>query len=293
MKDVIREQGISQDTFYRWRWKYGGFEVNEAKRLRELEDENRRLKRWVADLTLDNRALKDVVSRKNGEAAGQESGGSPRPAGPRPERTPRLSAGWDRTLEPSLRAAPGPDDEALRQQLVELAGRWRRSGYRGLHRVLRRQGTRVNLKRVYRVVREAGLQVRRRQRKRLKRAPRGPMPRPERPNEVWAMDFVHDGLVEGRRIRALTILDLCTREAPWIEVATSIPGDRVVRVLERLAEVHGLPKRIISDNGSEFRSLALATWAEKRGVELDFIAPASPCRTPSSRASTGRSGTSA
>ena len=136
--------------------------------------------------------------------------------------------------------APRPDrDEALRQQLVELAGRWRRSGYRGLHRVLRRQGTRANLKRVYRVVREAGFQVRRRQRKRLKRTPRGPMPRPERPNEVWAMDFVHDGLVEGRRIRALTILDLCTREAPWIEVATSIPGDRVVRVLERLAEVHG------------------------------------------------------
>ena len=177
----------------------------------------------------------------------------------------------------SHRYAPSPDrDEALRQQLVELAGRWRRSGYRGLHRVLRRQGTRVNLKRVYRVVREAGLQVHRRQRKRLKRAPRGPMPRPERPNEVWAMDFVHDGLVEGRRIRALTILDLCTREAPWIEVATSIPGDRVVRVLERLAEVHGLPKRIISDNGPEFRSLALATWAEKRGVELDFIEPGKP-----------------
>ena len=177
----------------------------------------------------------------------------------------------------SHRYAPRPDrDEALRQQLVELAGRWRRSGYRGLHRVLRRQGTRVNLKRIYRVVREAGLQVRRRQRKRLKRTPRGPMPRPERPNEVWAMDFVHDGLVEGRRIRALTILDLCTREAPWIEVATSIPGDRVARVLERLAEVHGLPKRIISDNGPEFRSLALATWAEKRGVELDFIAPGKP-----------------
>ena len=64
MKDVIREQGISQDTFYRWRRKYGGLEVNEAKRLRELEDENSRLKRLVADLTLDNRALKDVVSRK-------------------------------------------------------------------------------------------------------------------------------------------------------------------------------------------------------------------------------------
>jgi len=64
VKEVIREHGISQDTFYRWRRKYGGLEVSEAKRLRELEDENKRLKNVVAELTLDNRALKDVVSRK-------------------------------------------------------------------------------------------------------------------------------------------------------------------------------------------------------------------------------------
>lgn len=64
VKEVIREHAISQDTFYRWRRKYGGLEVNEAKRLRDLEEENRQLKRVVADLTLDNRALKDVVSKK-------------------------------------------------------------------------------------------------------------------------------------------------------------------------------------------------------------------------------------
>ena len=64
VKDVIREHGISQDTFYRWRRKYGSLEVSEAKRLRELEDENKRLKRLVADLTLDNQALKDVASRR-------------------------------------------------------------------------------------------------------------------------------------------------------------------------------------------------------------------------------------
>ena len=153
---------------------------------------------------------------------------------------------------------------------------WRRSGYRDLHRVLWRQGTRVNLKRVYRVYRKAGLQVRRRKRKRLKRAPRGPMARPERPNEVWALDFVRDGLGDGRRIRALTRLDLCTREAPWIEVATSTSADRVVRVLEHLAQVRGLPRRMLSDNGPEFRSLAMATWAEQRGVELDSIEPGQP-----------------
>jgi putative transposase len=64
VKEVLRDHGISQDTFYRWRRKYGGLEVSDAKRLRELEEENRRLKQAVAELTLDNRALKDVVSRK-------------------------------------------------------------------------------------------------------------------------------------------------------------------------------------------------------------------------------------
>jgi len=90
------------------------------------------------------------------------------------------------------------------------------------------------------------------------------------------MDFVHDSLVDGRRIRAFTIIDLCTRESPAIEVATSIPGDRVVRVLDQLAETHGLPQRIVCDNGPEFLSFALAVWAQDRGVELDYIEPGKP-----------------
>ena len=172
-------------------------------------------------------------------------------------------------------ALPGRDDE-LRERLPELAAKWRRFGYRGLHRLLRREGVEVNHKRLYRVYRELGLQVRQRKRKRLKRPARGPAPVPVERNESWGMDFVHDGLVDGRRIRALTIVDHCTREVPCIEVATSLPGERVVRVLDRLAEAHGLPKRITCDNGPEFISLAMATWAEDHDVELDFIDPAKP-----------------
>jgi len=135
----------------------------------------------------------------------------------------------------SLRYEPREkDDEALRDRLTELARKWRRAGYRGLHRHLRREGWEINHKRLYRVYREMGLQVRRRKRKRLKRPARGEVALPTKRNEVWAMDFVHDSLVDGRRIRAFTIVDLCTRECPAIEVATSIPGDRVVRVLDRL-----------------------------------------------------------
>lgn len=168
------------------------------------------------------------------------------------------------------------DDEGLGDRLQELAAKWRRFGYRQLHRLLRREGYRTNRKRVYRVYRDLGLQVRRRWRRRLKCLPRSPRATPLQANEVWAMDFVHDALIDGRRIRALTIIDLCTREAPWIEVSTSIPGDRVVRVLDQLAEAHGLPRRLVTDNGPEFLSIALATWAEERGVELDFIEPGKP-----------------
>ena len=99
---------------------------------------------------------------------------------------------------------------------------------------------------------------------------RGETPAPKERNEVWAMDFVHDSLVDGRRISALTIAALCTREAPWIEVATSIPGERVARVLDHLAEAHGLPQRIICDNSPEFLSFAMAVWAEERNVEIDY-----------------------
>lgn len=167
-------------------------------------------------------------------------------------------------------------DETLGGRLQELAAKWRRFGYRQLHRLLCREGWEINHKRLYRVYRELGLQVRRRKRKRLKRVPRGPIPLPTERNDTWAMDFVHDGLVDGRRIRALTILDVCTRESPGIEVAISIPGDRVVRVLDRLAEVHGLPRRITVDNGPEFLSVVLASWAEDHGVDLDFIDPGKP-----------------
>lgn len=167
-------------------------------------------------------------------------------------------------------------DEALRERLQELAARWRRFGYRQLHRLLRREGWELNHKRLYRVYRELGLQVRKRKRKRLKRPPRGPMPLPTERNTVWAMDFVHDGLVDGRRLRALTIVDVCTRESPAIEVAISLPGERVVRVLEDLAETHGLPSRIVVDNGPEFQSAAVMSWAEDREVDLDFIDPGKP-----------------
>lgn len=169
-----------------------------------------------------------------------------------------------------------PDTE-LRARLHELAARRPRWGYRQLTRLLRRRpGPRVNSKRVQRIYQEEGLQVRRRRRKRRAVVPRTPMPMPTRPNERWSMDFVRDTLGDGRAFRALTIVDDCTRESPAIEVDFSLPGARVVSVLDRLAQARGLPQAIVCDNGPEFTGEALDEWAFQHGVTLAFIDPGKP-----------------
>jgi len=168
------------------------------------------------------------------------------------------------------------DDQALRQRLRELAGERRRFGYRRLTVLLRREGQVVNPKRVYRIYCEEGLAVRRRKRKRLKAEARTPLMLPGRPDQVWTMDFTHDNLSSGRKFRTLNLMDGFTREAPRIEVDTSLPGARVVRVLEEVARERGYPHAIQADNGPEFLSRVVDQWAFEHGVELHFIAPGKP-----------------
>jgi putative transposase len=142
-----------------------------------------------------------------------------------------------------------PDPAELVARLRELAAVKRRYGYRRLHVLLRREGFVVNRKRVQRLYREAGLTVRRRKRKRIGPVERHPLPKPVAPNISWSMDFVADGLGDGRRLRCLTIVDDCTRECLAIEVDTSLTGKRVVAVLERLIELRGCPQSITVDHG--------------------------------------------
>ena len=169
------------------------------------------------------------------------------------------------------------DDTAIRVRLRELAAMRRRWGYRRMHVLLRREGTQVNHKRVYRIYREEGLSVRRRKRKRGVSAARTPLLRPELPNEVWGLDFVSDALAWGRKLRMLTVLDLYTREALAIEVDTSLSGGRVARVLERIITERGqAPQAIVLDNGPELTSKAMDQWAYERGVRLHFIDPGKP-----------------
>jgi putative transposase len=168
------------------------------------------------------------------------------------------------------------DEEALRTRLRSLAGLHSRWGYRRLHILLQREVGRINRKRVYRLYREERLALRRRKRKRVAVPPRGAGEQTWKRGEAWSMDFMQDVLVDGRRFRTLNVLDLVTRECLALEVDTSLPGQRVTRLLDQLVAWHGTPKQITVDNGPEFAGQALDAWAYAHGVTLDFIEPGKP-----------------
>ena len=167
-----------------------------------------------------------------------------------------------------------PDDAELTDRLRALAAQKRRYGYRRLHVLLCREGWVINRKRTYRVYHAAGLMVRRR--KRIAGIERLEKVMATAPNQSWSMDFVSDGFVDGRRLRCLNIVDDFTKECLAIEVDTSLPGRRVVTVLERLAESRGLPQSVTVDNGPEFVSKVLDEWAYQQQLQLRFIEPGKP-----------------
>lgn len=173
-------------------------------------------------------------------------------------------------------ASKRPSDDELANRLRALAEQKRRYGYRRLHVLLRREGWEINRKRTYRVYHAAGLMVRRRKRKRIAGIERTIKVPATAPNQSWSMDFVSDGFVDGRRLRCLNIVDDFTKECLAIEVDTSLPGRRVVAVLERLAELRGLPKSVTIDNGPEFAGKVLDEWAYRMQLKLKFIAPGKP-----------------
>lgn len=182
------------------------------------------------------------------------------------------------------------DDADLVARLRELASERPRYGYRRLHALLRRdkRWRTVNRKLVYRLYKTAGLAVRRRSRKKLRITRPAPPTPVSRVNERWSMDFVHDSLADGRTFRTFNVVDAYTRECHAIEVDTSLPAARVVRVLDKLVWEHGLPESLRVDNGPEFISTTLEAWATKHGVKLDFIQPGKPTQNAHVESFNGR-----
>jgi putative transposase len=166
---------------------------------------------------------------------------------------------------------------ALRQRIREIAQARVRYGYRKIRVLLNREGWKVGKKRVYRLYREEGLSLRQKPRRRRRVAVyRRERTKPRAPNEVWSLDFMADQLVDGRRFRALTVVDVFTRESLSIEVGQSLKGDDVVRVLNRIRQERGKPKILFCDNGAEFTSQIMDLWAYQNGVRIDFSRPGKP-----------------
>lgn len=168
------------------------------------------------------------------------------------------------------------DDSSLIEALHELVAKHPSIGFWKCYYRLRRQGFACNHKRLYRVYTMLRLNARRRAKRRLPQRVKEPLFLPEGLNHSWSMDFVCDSLTDGRRFRILNIIDDYNRESLAIEIDTSLPSQRVIRVLERLIETREAPRQIRVDNGPEFISDRLGSFCEQHGIELKFIQPGKP-----------------
>jgi len=166
--------------------------------------------------------------------------------------------------------------EGLRIRLRELAAARVRFGYRRLTVLLRRDGWRVNAKRIYRLSTEEGLTVRTKHRTKAAGRARVPPPGATAPNQRWSMDFMSERVADGRCFRMLTVVDQFTRECLCLVADQSLTGEKVAQALEPVVFQRGAPRAITVDNGSEFASRVMDAWAYRHGIQLDFIRPGKP-----------------
>jgi putative transposase len=165
----------------------------------------------------------------------------------------------------------------IRQRMHEIARTRIRYGYRRVHIMLRRDGWAVGRNLVWRLYREEGLALRsKRPRRRKMVVHREVRCVPKHANEAWSLDFVHDQLSSGTKFRALTVVDVFSREGLAIEVGQRLKGEHVVEVLNRLVRQRGAPKYLFADNGAEFTGHLVDLWAYHHGVRIDFSRPGKP-----------------
>ncbi|MFZ1169369.1 MAG: IS3 family transposase [Candidatus Sulfotelmatobacter sp.] len=276
---ACKEAEITIQTFYRWRKEYGGLKMDQAKRMKELEKENGKLKRLVAELALDKQILKDIAGGKllsperrrcAVEHAREEYEVSER----RACRVVRQWRGTQRYLP--LRRT---DEDQLTQTIMALAAKYGRYGYRRITALLQHAGWPVGKDRVQRIWRREGLKVPQKQR------PRGRLwlgdgscvrLRPERANHVWSYDFVKAMTHDGRALRVLVVIDEYTRECLALRVARRLGSLQVIETLADVMLARGIPEHIRSDNGPEFIAKELRKWLGKVGTRTLYIEPGSP-----------------
>ncbi len=268
--DVCREYKVSQATYNKWKSKYGGMEDSDIRRLKDLEEENRKLKNMFANLSLENEALKDVIAKKLLKPAEKR------------ELVDYLRNEFCLSIRQACCALrlsrsvycyePKPrDDSLLSEMLLKLADRYPRYGFRKLFILLRKQD-----KRVYRVYCMLKMNFRRKGKKRLPSRNPQTLAVPPKANLCWSIDLMHDSLMSGQRFRTFNVPDDFSRECLAIEVDTSLPAGRITRVLDRVSAWRVFPEKMRMDKGPELISVTLADWAERNGVALEFIQPGKP-----------------
>lgn len=171
-----------------------------------------------------------------------------------------------------------PTDQEIVQELQHLTESQPRWGCKKMAQYLRNQGHGWNHKRIHRVYCEMALNLHRKPKKRLPARVAQALGLPGRPDQNWSLDFMSDSLANGRTFRTLNVIDDFNRQALWIEVDTSLPAERVIRVLERLLFERVSPKQIRMDNGPELISQRLESWAREKHIELIHIQPGKPAQ---------------
>ena len=168
------------------------------------------------------------------------------------------------------------DDSEVIDKLQELVQLKPNRGFPYYYHRIRNEGLIWNHKRVKRVYKLLRLSKRRKHRRRLPNRYAEPLHQPKNSHIMWSMDFMHDVLANGRKVRILNIIDDYNRQAIAMEVAYSHSGFSVVNILERIRQEKGLPQQIRCDNGPEFLSYALTQYCNKAGVQLKYIQPGKP-----------------
>lgn len=180
-------------------------------------------------------------------------------------------------IEPSIRyVCHKPEEGLLKERITAIAHEKRRYGYRRIHVLLKCEGITINHKKLFRIYKQLGLKVLKRGGRKRALGTRVIAMTLTKKNQEWSLDFLHDVLAHGRRIRMLTVVDDFTRGSIKIAVDTSLNGRRVCEELEQVIEARGKPDRILSDNGTEFTSMAILRWCQEQGIRWDYIQPGKP-----------------
>lgn len=248
-EEITREHGVSKASLYKWRQRYGGMEASELKKMKELEEENARLKRMYANLAMEldvakytnrKKALKPCDKREIVDQIRKER---PKDIG----KACRIVS----ISRSSLHYSSVKDDVTVIRLLQHLSQNVEGEGFWKFYNRIRLQGYKINHKRVYRLYKQLGLRMKRKARKRLPARIKEKLEVPETFTQTWSIDFMTDALSNGRKFRSFNVIDDFNREVLFIETDYSLKSSRVLWVLRHLISRYGKPKKIRMDNGPE------------------------------------------